>query len=123
MRPYFIQKYKFNRYATIYSLIAFVVLFSVYTVVFSGQTLGRRSVKIKLIGKDENKKLNPLVALYHDIIVRLLYVLLIGFFSFLIALVVALTLTVADVLMIRYSKQNKTIRDIVTGTRVIETGF
>lgn len=123
MRPYYIQKYKFNRYATIYSLIAFVVLFSVYTVVFSGQTLGRRSVKIKLIGKDENKKLNPLVALYHDIIVRLLYVLLIGFFSFLIALVVALTLTVADVLMIRYSKQNKTIRDIITGTRVIETGF
>lgn len=123
LRPYYVQKYYFSRYSTIYALVMFVVIFSIYTAVLRGQTLGRLTVKVKLVGKDEEKKLNPLLALFHDVVIRILYILLIGFFSLPIALIIALGLTIADALMIKYNKQNKTIRDIITSTRVIETGF
>ena len=123
MRPFYIQRYYYSRYSTIYALVAFVVLFSIYTVAFGGQTLGRRTVKVKLVGKDESKNPNPFLVLLHDVVIRILYILLIGFFSLLVALIVAFGFTIADALMIKFNKQNKTIRDILSNTRVIDRGF
>lgn len=123
LRPYYIQRYYFSRYSTIYALVAFVVIFSIYTAVLRGQTLGRLTVKVKLVGKDEEKKPNPLLALFHDVVIRILYILLVGFFSLPFALIIALGLTIADALMIKFNKQNKTIRDIITNTKVVETEF
>ena len=104
-------------------MVAFVVIFSIYTAVLRGQTLGRLTVKVKLVGKDEEKKPNPLLALFHDVVIRILYILLVGFFSLPFALIIALGLTIADALMIKFNKQNKTIRDIITNTKVVETEF
>lgn len=123
LRPYYIQTYRYSWWATVYALSMFVFLFSLYTIVLRGKTVGRRVVKIKLVDKNENAKLNPLLAFAHDIGARLLYVLLIGFYSLPVALIAGVVFTIVDALMIRYNKQNKTIRDIITSTKVIISEF
>lgn len=117
---YYVQVYNHTTWAIIYSLSMFTLVFSIYTVVMRGNTLGRRCVKVKLTNGFEKDKLNPVLALLHDVPFKFLYLIVIGLFSLLAAAIVMIVFTVVDILMIAFTKQHKTIRDYISRTRVVE---
>lgn len=115
---YYSKVYEYNTWSIVYYLSMFTLAFSIYTVSFRGNTLGRRAVKIKLI--DGKEKLNPLVALLHDVVLRFLYIILLGLLSMLVSLLAMMIITIADIIMILKGKEHKTVRDLLSGTSVIE---
>ena len=117
---YYVQVYNHTTWAIIYSLSMFTLVFSIYTAVLRGNTLGRRCVKIKLTDGFEKEKLNPVKALLHDVPFKFLYLIVIGLFSLLAAGIAMIVFTIVDILMIAFTKQHKTIRDIFSRTRVVE---
>ena len=115
-------------------LIAFSVISMAYTGAMRGYTLGRRLAKIKLVRKvifkitdeeisDEDKakalRVNPIIAMCHDAILKYLYFLVIGLYSLIIAAIVLLALAVIDVVMASL-KSHRIIRDYLTLTEEIE---
>lgn len=118
--PYYEAVYLHSNYTIIYALSMFTLVLSLYTTIMRGQTLGRRGMSIKLVSLHEKDKLNPVLALLHDVPFRVLYVLLLGMFSLPIALIVFLIFTIADGVMIRFTGNHKCIRDIISMTKVIE---
>ena len=117
---YYAQVYEHTSWAIIYALAMFTLAFSIYTVVMRGNTLGRRCVKIQLTDGHEREKLNPVLALLHDVPFKFLYIILLGLLSLLAAGIAMVAFTIVDLLMIAFTKQHKTLRDIFSGTRVIE---
>ena len=118
--PYYAQVYEHTSWTIIYALAMFTLVFSVYTVVLRGNTLGRRSVKIRLTDGHEREKLNPVLALLHDVPFKFLYLILIGLFSLIAAGIALVVFSIADIIMIAFTKQHKCIRDFLSGTRVVE---
>ena len=121
--PYYIPVYNHTTLAIVYALGGFILYYSIYTVLLRGQTLGRRSVKIKLVGNAEKDKTNPLLALLHDIPFKFLYLILLGMVSLAIAGIALLVFLIVDFIMIKFTKSHKCIRDILTATKVIEGGM
>ena len=103
----------------VYALSMFTLIFSLYTAIMCGNTLGRRAAKVRLVSKNEADKLNPVLALLHDVPFRFLYFLLIGLYSIPVALIALAVFFVADIIMI-VVKPHKAIRDYLSGTHVIE---
>ena len=118
--PYYAQVYNHTTWAIIYSLAMFTLVFSIYTAAMRGYTLGRRCVKIKLTDGHEKEKLNPVLALLHDVPFKFLYIILFGLFSLLAAGIAMIVFTVADIIMISFTRNHKALRDYMSGTRVIE---
>lgn len=111
----------YNSYSTwtvIYALGMFTLLFTIYTMSFRGYTLGRRLSKIYLISGSSKERCNPILAFLHDVVFRYLYILVIGMWSLIAALVVFIVFVIADAIMMKVGKR-KTIRDMITMTRVI----
>ena len=119
--PYYEKVYNHSTWAVIYSLAMFTLIFSLYTSIMRGQTLGRRGMKIKMTTSHEKDKLNPVLALLHDVPFRFLYVILIGMFSLYAAIIVFVIFMIADAIMVRFTKDHRCIRDILSATKVIET--
>jgi len=118
--PYYVQVYKHTLYSIIYALTMFTAIFSAYTMALRGNTIGRRMTKIRMTDGHEKEKLNPIYCLLHDVLFRFLYIILLGLFSMVIALIAMLAFTAADAIMIRFTKSHKTIRDILSNTRVVD---
>ena len=119
-RSAYLEKYNVHTtWVVAYSLVAFTFIFSVYTLAMSGYTLGRRLCKIMLVGKNPNKKANPILALIHDVPLQYAYVLVIGLYSLPVAGIVYAVFTIADIIMIAL-KPHRAIRDYITMTRVVE---
>lgn len=116
----YIEKYNlYVTWAMVYALSMFTLIFSLYTAIMCGNTLGRRAAKVRLVSKNEADKLNPVLALLHDVPFRFLYFLLIGLYSIPVALIALAVFFVADIIMI-VVKPHKAIRDYLSGTHVIE---
>ncbi len=111
----------YNLYSTwtvIYALGMFIVLFSIYTMSFRGYTLGRRISKIYLVSGSSPDRCNPALAFLHDVVFRYLYILVIGMWSLIFALIAFIIFIIVDAIMMKVWKR-KTLRDIITMTRVI----
>ncbi|MCB9498396.1 MAG: RDD family protein [Bacillales bacterium] len=117
--PYYVQVYTHMIYAIIYALSMFTLLLSIYTVSMRGYTLGRRLIKIKIVGLHEKDKVNPVLVLLHDVPFRVLYIILLSLVSLPVAGIVLLVFTIVDAVMVRFTKDHKTIRDYLSGTKVI----
>ena len=119
-RSLYLEKYTTHTtWVVAYALSMFTLAFSLYTLLMRGYTLGRRLCKIQLIGRNPKKKVNPILALVHDVPLQYLYVLVIGLYSLPIAGIVYLVFTVADVIMIMV-KPHKALRDYITMTQMVE---
>lgn len=119
-RSLYLEKYTTHTtWVVAYALSMFTLVFSLYTLLMRGYTLGRRLCKIQLIGRNPNKKVNPILALVHDVPLQYLYVLVIGLYSLPIAGIVYFVFTVADIIMIMV-KPHKAIRDYITMTQMVE---
>ncbi len=119
-RSLYLEKYTTHTtWVVAYALSMFTLAFSLYTLLMRGYTLGRRLCKIQLVGRNPKKKVNPILALVHDVPLQYLYVLVIGLYSLPIAGIVYLVFTVADVIMIM-AKPHKAIRDYITMTQMVE---
>ena len=116
----YIEKYTVHTtWVVAYALSMFTVIFSLYTLLMRGYTLGRRLCKIQLVGKNPNKKVNPILALIHDVPLQYLYVLVLGLYSLTVAGIVYAVFTILDVIMIML-KPHKAIRDYITMTQMVE---
>lgn len=119
-RSLYLEKYTTHTtWVVAYALSMFTLAFSLYTLLMRGYTLGRRLCKIELVGRNPHKKVNPILALVHDVPLQYLYVLVIGLYSLPIAGIVYLVFTVADIIMIM-AKPHKAIRDYITMTQMVE---
>ena len=119
-RSLYLEKYTTHTtWVVAYALSMFTLVFSLYTLLMRGYTLGRRLCKIQLIGRNPNKKVNPILALVHDVPLQYLYVLVIGLYSLPIAGIVYFVFTIADIIMIMV-KPHKAIRDYITMTQMVE---
>jgi len=118
--PYYVQVYNHTRFSIIYALSTFTVLFSIYTLALRGATIGRRMVKIRLTDGKDLEKLNPVLALLHDVPFRILYIVVLGLFSLIIAMILMVGFTIADFIMIKFSRKHKCLRDLMSGTMVLE---
>ncbi len=119
--PYYVQVYTHMIYAIIYALSMFTLLLSIYTIAMRGYTLGRRLIKIKIVGLHEKDKVNPVLVLIHDVPFRILYIILLSLISLPVAGIVLLVFTIIDAVMVRFTKEHKTIRDYLSGTKVISS--
>ncbi len=119
-RSLYLEKYTVHStWVVAYALAMFTLVFSLYTLLMRGYTLGRRLCKIQLVGRNPHKKVNPILALVHDVPLQYLYVLVIGLYSLPVAGIVYLVFTVADIIMIAV-KPHKAIRDYLTMTQMVE---
>ena len=119
-RSLYLEKYTTHTtWVVAYALSMFTLVFSLYTLLMRGYTLGRRLCKIQLIGRNPNKRVNPILALVHDVPLQYLYVLVIGLYSLPIAGIVYFVFTIADIIMIMV-KPHKAIRDYITMTQMVE---
>ncbi|MCR5741098.1 MAG: RDD family protein [Gammaproteobacteria bacterium] len=118
--PYFEKYSTHTTWVIIYSLVMFTVVLSLYTSIMRGYTLGRRWMKCMVINKKDSKKASPLLALLHDVPFKYLYVLVIGFFSLRLALIVFAVMSIVDVIMIAI-RPHKAIRDYISFTEVVES--
>ena len=116
--PYYEYYNKYSTWTIIYSLGMFTLLFSIYTMLFSGYTLGRRIAKVYLVSGSKENRCNPFLAFLHDVVFRYSYVIVIGMWSLIVALIVFGAFIIADAIMIRFGG-HKTIRDYITLTKVI----
>ena len=102
-----------------YFAIGFIILMSIYSVAFSGKTLGRKLMQVRL----EGPSINPLSVFFHDIIFKYFFIVLVLSVS-IIAGIVLLGLTlIVDIILIGFTPKKAALRDIVLKMAVVKSGY
>ncbi|HOW37467.1 MAG TPA: RDD family protein [Candidatus Izemoplasmatales bacterium] len=103
----------------LYFVIGFIVILSIYTVVLTGKTLGRKIFQVKLDGPS----VNPLSVFFHDIVFKFLFVVLTVMISPYIGVAVLLLTLMIDLIMISMTPKKTTLRDRLLKMSVVKTGY
>ncbi|MDD3127022.1 MAG: RDD family protein [Candidatus Izemoplasmatales bacterium] len=102
-----------------YFAIGFIILMSVYTVILSGKTLGRKLMQIRL----EGPSLNPLSVFFHDIIFKYFFIVLVLSVSLVAGLVLLVLTFVIDTILIGFTPKKAALRDVLLKLFVVKAGY
>lgn len=96
-----------------YFTFGFILIQSVYSVALNGKTLGRKLFKLELAGS-----VNPITIFVHDVVLKYLFVALIVIISPIIGAILLIALLFADLLMVGFSRNKLSLRDIISRVKV-----
>lgn len=106
IEPYNYPLSQFFLQSIYYFAIGFLILMGIYTVLMKGQTLGRRILKLTLVGAR-----NPLFIFAHDILLKyfiIVFTIIVSIYGGIIVFFLALLL---DLTLITFTKSRSTLRD------------
>lgn len=103
----------------IYFVIGFMAVMSIYTVVLTGKTLGRKILQVKLDGAS----VNPISVFFHDILFKYLFVIFVLVISPYVGIALFLITLLLDSFMITFTKTKTTLRDRMLKMTVVKTGY
>lgn len=101
-----------------YFVVGFIALMTVYALSLNGKTLGRKILQIKLDGN-----VSRMTVFFHDIILKYFFLALLMMFSLSYAVVFLVLSLAVDLMLIVFSKNKTTIRDILLKIRVVKAGY
>lgn len=124
-----IQPYNVSLTYYYYEIINFftyglVIIFAILSVAVSGNTIGRKLFKIKLIKhpSDENSsKPSVLQLLLHDSILKYLVIALVFSYSIYLGFIFILFSLLVDLLLISITRSKSTVRDYLSQLQVINS--
>lgn len=105
-------------YIIIYFIVGFLLLLSIYTVATKGKTLGRLFMKLKLEGY-----VNPVSIFLHDVILKYFFILFSFFINPVIAIILLAASLIADVILINFTKNKTTLRDMILRVTVAKADY
>jgi hypothetical protein len=101
-----------------YFSIGFLILLSIYSLAFNAKTLGRKMMQIKLEGP-----INPISIFFHDVVFKYFFTVLVFSVSLYAGAVLFLLSLAIDLILISFTRNKNTLRDIFLKMSVVKTGY
>ena len=106
--------------------IGFIVITTVLAMAMRGKTPGRRMLSIKLVvdnGSGEYIAPNPIFILFHDVILKYFFIIVVFMISLYYGLVMMMVALAVDVILMGLTRNHTTIRDILLKIKVIKSSY
>ncbi len=101
-----------------YFIIGFIVIMTAYTLIANSKTIGRKLLQIKLDGN-----VNRTTVFFHDIILKYFFLALLMAFNLYYAFMFLMLSFMADMLLITFTRNKTTLRDMLLKIRVVKAGY
>jgi hypothetical protein len=101
-----------------YFSIGFLILMAVYTLATGSKTFGRRVMQVKLSGP-----VNPISIFFHDIVFKYFFTVLVFSVSMYAGAVLLLVSLAIDLILLSFTKNKSTLRDLFLKMTVVKTGY
>jgi len=101
-----------------YFSVGFLILMGVYSLATNSKTLGRKIMQLKLSGP-----VNPISIFFHDIIFKYFFIVLVFSVSMYAGGVLLLLSLAIDLILLSFTKNKSTLRDILLKMSVVKTGY
>ncbi len=103
--------------------IGFLVIMTIVSLATLGRTPGRRLMFVKLAsqkGPGEFEKPNPILVFFHDIVLKYFFLIITFIISMYYGLILVLIAFSVDLILIMFTRNNTTLRDILLKIRVLK---
>ena len=101
-----------------YFAIGFLILMAVYSLATGSKTFGRKVMQVKLEGP-----VNPISIFFHDIVLKYFFTVLVFSVSIYAGVVLFLLSIAIDLILVSFTKNKSTLRDIFLKMSVVKTGY
>ncbi len=101
-----------------YFSIGFLILTAVYSLAFNAKTMGRRLMQVKLEGP-----VNPISIFFHDVVLKYFFIVLVFSVSMYAGAALFLLSLAIDLILITFTKNKSTLRDLFLKMSVVKTGY